>query len=53
MIIGVPKEIKKAESRVAPTPAGAKALSEVGRRVFVEKGAGEGSSFSDTTIDLT
>ena len=47
MIIGVPKEIKKAEFRVALTPAGVKALSETGHRVLVEKGAGEGSSFSD------
>ena len=47
MIIGVPKEIKKAEFRVALTPAGARALSETGHRVFVEKGAGEGSGFSD------
>jgi len=45
MIIGVPKEIKKAEFRVALTPAGARALSEAGHKVFVEKGAGEGSSF--------
>ena len=47
MIIGVPKEIKKAEFRVAITPAGVKALSEAGHKVFVEKGAGEGSGFSD------
>jgi len=47
MIIGVPKEIKKAEFRVALTPAGVKALSEAGHKVLVEKGAGEGSSFSN------
>jgi len=47
MIIGVPKEIKKAEFRVALTPAGVRALSDAGHRVFVEKKAGEGSGFSD------
>lgn len=47
MVIGVPKEIKKAEYRVAITPAGVKALCDAGHRVLVEKGAGEGSSFLD------
>ena len=47
MIIGVSKEIKKAEFRIAATPAGVKTLSEAGHKVFVEKGAGEGNGFSD------
>ncbi|MBA7654688.1 Alanine dehydrogenase [subsurface metagenome] len=47
MIIGVPKEIKKAEFRVAATPAGVKALSEAEHKVFLEQGAGEGSGFSN------
>jgi len=47
MLIGIPKEIKKAEFRVAATPAGVKALSEAGHKVLVEKGAGEGSGFLD------
>lgn len=47
MIIGIPKEIKKAEFRVAATPAQIKTLCEEGHRVFVEKGAGEGSGFLD------
>lgn len=47
MIIGIPKEIKKGEFRVAATPAGVKSLSKAGHKVFVEKGAGEGSGFSD------
>jgi len=47
MLIGVPKEIKEAEYRVALTPAGVRALCERGHKVFVEKGAGEGSGFSD------
>lgn len=47
MIIGVPREIKQGENRVALTPAGASALLNSGHRVLVERGAGEGSSFSD------
>ncbi|MBT30194.1 MAG: alanine dehydrogenase [Thalassobius sp.] len=47
MIIGVPKEIKNNENRVALTPAGAKALSSLGHKVFVQKSAGEGSGFAD------
>jgi len=47
MIIGVPREIKKAEFRVALTPAGVRALCEAGHKVLVEKGAGEGSGFLD------
>ncbi len=40
MIIGIPKEIKDSEYRVAVVPAGAKALAEDGHRVLVERGAG-------------
>ncbi len=47
MVIGIPKETKKGEFRVAATPAGVKALCDAGHRVLVEKGAGEGSGFSD------
>jgi alanine dehydrogenase len=47
MVIGVPKEIKVGEQRVALTPAGARALSEAGHRVLVEAGAGAGSGFRD------
>ena len=47
MIIGVPKEIKTAENRVGATPAGVDAFVRAGHRVLVEKGAGEGSGFSD------
>ena len=45
MIIGVPKEIKAQEYRVALTPAGADALVLAGHRVVVENGAGEESGF--------
>jgi alanine dehydrogenase len=45
--IGVPKEIKNHEYRVALTPAGARELSIRGHHVVVEQGAGEGSSIPD------
>jgi len=48
MIIGVPKEIKNNENRVALTPAGAKALVSRGHTVYVQSTAGEGSGFSDS-----
>ena len=47
MIIGVPKEIKNNENRVALTPAGAKELVKRGHVVYVQSTAGEGSGFSD------
>jgi len=47
MIIGVPKEIKTAENRIALVPAGAEALRAHGHSVLVEKGAGLGSGFAD------
>lgn len=47
MIIGIPKEIKSCEDRVALTPAGATALVKDGHVVLVEKSAGDGSGFSD------
>ncbi|WP_274651720.1 alanine dehydrogenase [Paenibacillus humicola] len=47
MIIGVPKEVKPSEYRVALTPAGAGMLIAAGHDVVVETGAGEGSGFTD------
>jgi alanine dehydrogenase len=47
MKIGVPKEVKPDEYRVALVPAGAAALVAEGHSVYVERGAGLGSSFSD------
>ena len=47
MNIGIPKEIKPAEKRVAATPAGVKALTAHGHRVYVEACAGIGSGFED------
>lgn len=51
MIIGVPKEIKDSEYRVALTPAGAGTLVQAGHRVVVERGAGEGSDFADAEYE--
>jgi len=45
--VGVPKERKAGEHRVALTPEGAAELAHMGVRVLVEEGAGEGSAFSD------
>jgi alanine dehydrogenase len=47
MLIGVPKEIKPDEYRVALTPAGAEMLAHGGHEIFIEKGAGVGSGFTD------
>jgi len=45
--VGVPREIKTAEHRVALTPDGVRELEQHGIDVFVETGAGEGAAFSD------
>jgi alanine dehydrogenase len=47
VIIGVPKEIKSGEQRVALTPAGVQTLVGHGHRVLIEPGAGVGSGFRD------
>lgn len=47
MRIGVPKEIKNREYRVAITPAGVQALKDAGHEVWVQQGAGAGSGFAD------
>ncbi len=47
MIIGVPKEIKDSEKRVSMTPQGVDALTVHHHHVLVERGAGEGSGFSN------
>jgi alanine dehydrogenase len=51
MRIGVAKEIKTDEYRVALTPAGARELVQRGHEVLVETGAGEGSSMSDSDYE--
>jgi alanine dehydrogenase len=47
MRVGVPREIKNHEYRVALTPAGVHELTRAGHTVLVERGAGEGSSIPD------
>jgi alanine dehydrogenase len=47
MKIGVPKEIKNREHRVGLVPGGARALTNDGHKVFIEKGAGLGSGITD------
>jgi len=47
MIIGVVKEIKEQENRVAITPAGVDTLTSYGHKVLVQEGAGLGSGFTD------
>ena len=47
MIVGVPKEIKDSEYRVAIVPAGVSALVDKGHKVVIEQGAGIGSGISD------
>ncbi|GAB6179649.1 hypothetical protein JCM14036_09680 [Desulfotomaculum defluvii] len=49
MLIGVPKEIKNNENRVAITPAGVKAMVDNGHQVVIEQQAGIGSGFRDET----
>ncbi|HEY6583327.1 MAG TPA: alanine dehydrogenase, partial [Gaiellaceae bacterium] len=51
MNIGVAKEIKPDEYRVALTPAGALELVQQGHAVLVESGAGEGSAFADAEYE--
>ena len=47
MTIGIPKEIKLQENRVAATPAGVMSFAKAGHTVLVESSAGEGSGFTD------
>ena len=51
MKIGVAKEIKSDEFRVALTPSGAKELSTRGHEVVIETNAGAGSGFSDADYE--
>jgi len=53
MIVGVPKEVKADEYRVAMTPAGVRELTSAGHTVFVERGAGLGSSIPDADFAAT
>ena len=51
MIIGIPKEIKNNENRVALTPAGEKELVKRGHTVYVQHTAGENSGFPDSAYE--
>ena len=53
MIIGVPKEIKTLEARIALTPGGSQALIDAGHAVLVESKAGNGSGFVDADFTAT
>ncbi|HTA09929.1 MAG TPA: alanine dehydrogenase [Streptosporangiaceae bacterium] len=48
MKVGVPKEVKNHEYRVAITPAGAHELVRNGHKVYIQQGAGDGSAIPDT-----
>ncbi len=52
MLVGVPKEIKNHEYRVAITPAGVKEFINHGHKVIIESGAGLGSAISDDAYRL-
>jgi len=47
MRVGIPKEIKRFEHRVAITPDGVRALADAGHTVYIEKGAGLGADIAD------
>lgn len=51
MNIGIPKEIKPQEHRVGLTPAAVQQLTSKGHHLVVERGAGLGSGFSDSTYE--
>ena len=51
MIIGVPKEIKNNENRVALTPSGAQEMIKRGHTVYIQTSAGDGSGFLDSEYE--
>lgn len=51
MIVGVPKEIKTDEYRIAITPIGVRELTDRGHEVLIEKSAGEGSTIHDSEFE--
>jgi alanine dehydrogenase len=51
MKVGVPKEVKEEEYRVAITPAGVREMVEHGHEVLIEAGAGEGSAIADADYE--
>jgi alanine dehydrogenase len=51
VIVGIPKEVKDSEYRVAATPEGVRELVHAGHRAVVETGAGDGSALPDTDFE--
>jgi alanine dehydrogenase len=51
VIVGVPREVKTAEYRVAVTPVGVRELVERGHQVLIERGAGDGSTIHDEEFE--
>ena len=51
MIIGVPKEVKNRENRVAAVPGGVEMLTSAGHKVLVQKSAGEGAGITDEEFE--
>jgi len=51
IIVGILREIKAEENRVAMTPAGVKVMCQNGHTLLVENGAGQGSGFVDATYE--
>ena len=47
MIIGVPKEVKNRENRVAAVPGGVKMFTSAGHQVLIQAGAGFGAGITD------
>ena len=53
MIVGIPKEIKIGETRVAMTPKGVEIFVQQGHKVLIEAGAGDKSHFSDSDYEAS
>jgi alanine dehydrogenase len=51
VIVGIPKEVKDSEYRVAVTPEGVRELTRAGHRVLTQKGAGDGSSVPENRFE--
>jgi alanine dehydrogenase len=52
MVVGVPREIKTEENRVAVTPTGVAAFVSRGHKVLIEKGAGDGSGLTNRAYEV-
>jgi len=48
MSIGMPRDVRDNENRISLTPEAVKILTDAGHEVFIERGAGQGSSYSDS-----